>query len=170
MQRAFCFPIVRTLHTFLSGFGITVAFDCDYMLVLCKRVESMNEHEKFVVVVTFDGMALHSSPKYLEHGDRIVGFEDMHSFKGSSADAAKQALQFMVRGISTRWKEPVSHLFSGSSVNADVLKAMILLPFVADVYRVFYVRLSVYVLTILTILTILLSLLIYLVSFNCLLS
>ena len=120
MRRAFCFPIVRPLRTFLSGFGITVGFHCDYMLALCKRVESMNEHEKFVVV-TFDGIALRSSLKYLEHSDRIVGFEDMYSFKSSSA-----ALQFMVRGISTRWKQPVGHFFTSSSVNDDVLKAMTL--------------------------------------------
>jgi len=87
----FCFPTVRTLRTFLSGFSVTVGFDCrvtvgfdyDYMLALCKRVESTNEQEKFVVV-TFDGMALCTSLKYLEHDDRIVGFEDLHSFKGSS--------------------------------------------------------------------------------------
>jgi len=124
MRRAFCFPTVRTLRTFLSGFSVTVGFDCDYMLALRKRVESMNE-QKFVVV-TFDGMSLRSSLKYLEHDDRIVGFEDLNSFGGSSTDAAKQALQFMVRGISTRWKQPVGHFFTGTSVNADVLKAMVL--------------------------------------------
>ena len=89
-------PSVRTLRAFLSGFSVTVGFDCDYMLALRKRVESTNK-QKFVVV-TFDGMSLHSSLKYLEHDDRIVGFEDFNSFGGSSTDDAKQALQFMVRG------------------------------------------------------------------------
>jgi len=124
MQRVFRLPTVRTLRTFLCGFSVSVGFDCDYMSALCKRVESLNELEKFVVV-TFDGMSLRSSLKYLEHDDRIVGFEELHAFGCSSTNAAKQALQFMVRGISTRWKQPVGHFFTGTSVNADVLKAMI---------------------------------------------
>ena len=33
---------------------------------------------------------------------------------------------FMVRGISMRWKQPVGHFFTGTSVNADVLKSMII--------------------------------------------
>jgi len=33
-------------------------------------------------------------------------------------------LQFMVRGISMRWKQPVGHFFTGTSVNADVLKSI----------------------------------------------
>jgi len=119
MQHAFCFPTVRMLRTFLSGFSVTVGFDChvtvgfdyDYKLALCKRVESTNEQEKFVVV-TFDGMALCSSLKYLEHDDGIVGFEDLHSFKGSSTD-------FAVHG---EGKQPVGHFFTGTSVNADMLR------------------------------------------------
>jgi len=125
MQHAFRLPTVRTLRTFLSGFTINVGFDCDYMLALKKRVESLNASERYVVV-TFDGMSLRSSLKYLEHDDRIVGFEDLGTFGGLSAEAAKSALQFMVRGISSRWKQPVGHFFTSSSVNCDVLKSMIL--------------------------------------------
>ena len=125
MQHAFRLPTVRTLRRFLSGFSVSVGFDCDYMLALRKRAESLNELEKFVVV-TFDSMSLRSSLKYLEHDDRIVGFEDLDTFRDPSTDAAKQALQFMVRGISTRWKQPVGHFFTGTSVNANVLKSMII--------------------------------------------
>jgi len=127
MQHAFRLPTVRTLQIFLCGFSVSVGFDCDYMSALCKRVESLNDLEKFIVV-TVDGMSLRSSLKYPEHDDRIVGFEELRSFGGSSTNAAKQVLQFMVRGISTRWKQPVGHFFTGTTVNADVLKAMIVTP------------------------------------------
>jgi len=60
MQHAFRLPTVSNLRRFLSGFSVSVGFDCDYMLALRKRAESLNELEKFVVV-TFDSMSLHSS-------------------------------------------------------------------------------------------------------------
>jgi hypothetical protein len=77
------------------------------------------------VVVTFDGMSLRSSLKYLEHDDCIIGFEDMGPFSSPSSNVAKHVLQFMVRGISTRWKQPVGHFFIGNSVSASVLKRML---------------------------------------------
>ena len=61
-----------------------------------------------MVVVTFDGMSLKSNLKYVEQDDR---FEDLGSFGGGSNNVAKNALQFMVRGISTKWKQPVGHFF-----------------------------------------------------------
>jgi len=74
------------------------------------------------VVLTFDGISLRSSLKYLEHDDRIVGFEDLCEFSPSSSNVAKHALQFIVRGVSTRWKQPVGHFFTGNSVNPDTRK------------------------------------------------
>jgi len=44
--------------------------------------------------------------KRVVHDDRIVGFEDLNEFGTKSCSVAKHALQFMVRGISTRWKQP----------------------------------------------------------------
>jgi hypothetical protein len=77
------------------------------------------------VVVTFDGMSLRSWLKYLEYDDRIVGFEDTSGFCDPSSNVAKHVLQF-VRGISTRWKHPVGHFFVGNSVDASVLKKMLM--------------------------------------------
>ena len=125
MQHSFRLPTERTLRTYISGFDVTTGFDCDYMLSLQQRAESLNGAEK-CVVVTFDGMSLKSSLKYLEHDDRVVGFEDLSAFGGVSVNAAQQALQFMVRGVSSKWKQPVGHFFLGRSLSACVLKAVIL--------------------------------------------
>jgi hypothetical protein len=125
MRRTFHLPSERTLQQYISGFNVTTGFDCDYMLALRKRAESLNSKEKHVVV-TFDGMSLRSSLKYLEYDDRIVGFEDTSGFCDPSSNVAKHVLQFMVRGISTRWKQPVGHFFVGNSVDASVLKKMLM--------------------------------------------
>lgn len=55
----------------MSRFDVKVGFETDYMLALQKRAESLKDHERFVVV-TFDGMSLRSSFKYLEYGMMIV--------------------------------------------------------------------------------------------------
>jgi hypothetical protein len=70
-------------------------------------------------------MSLRSSLKYLEYDDRRVGFEDLELFGSGSADAAKNALQFMMRGVSTRWKQPVGHFFTRNFIDADTLKLML---------------------------------------------
>ena len=66
-----------------------------------------------------------ASHKYFEHDDRIVGCEDLDSFDCLSTSAVKHALQFMVRGISTKWKQPVGHFCSGNSIDSKVLKSMV---------------------------------------------
>jgi catabolite regulation protein CreA len=124
MRRTFRLPTERTLQKYISGFNVTTGFESDYMLALQKRAESLSLKERHVVV-TFDGMSLRSSLKYLEHDDRIVGFEDTCGFGKPSTDPAKHVLQFMVRGISTRWKQPVGHFFIGNSVHASVLGKML---------------------------------------------
>lgn len=125
MRRTFHLPSERTLQQFISGFNVTTGFDCDYVLALEKRAESLNMKEKHVVIIN-DCMSLRFSLKYLEHDDRIEGFEDACGFCGPSSSVAKHILQFMVRGISTRRKQPVGHFFTGNSVNATVLKEMLL--------------------------------------------
>jgi hypothetical protein len=124
MRHTFRLPSESTLKSYISGFAVTTGFDSDYMLALQKRAQSLSDNEK-CVVLTFDGMSLRSSLKYLEYDDRIVGFEDLGSFSGRSNDAAKHALQFMIRGISTKWKQPVGHFFTGNSISPKILKAML---------------------------------------------
>ena len=127
LARIFNLPGMRTLQRFISAFDVCTGFNCDYLHALQKRAESLNSKER-CVVVTFDGMSLRSALKYLEYKDRIMGFVDFGAFQSSEpsrGQVAKHALQFMVRGISTRWKQPIGHIFIGNSISPDVLKQMI---------------------------------------------
>jgi hypothetical protein len=83
MRHTFRLPSESTLKSYISGFAVTTGFDSDYMLALQKRAQSLSDNEK-CVVLTFDGMSLRSSLKYLEYDDGIVGFEDLGSFCGRS--------------------------------------------------------------------------------------
>ena len=89
------------------------------------RAESLNEQQQ-CIVVTFDSMSLHSSLKYLENDDHIVGFVDLDEFGASKGEVAKNALQFMVRGICSHRKQLAGHFFTGNAVSSNVLKGMLL--------------------------------------------
>ena len=94
------------------------------MEALKKRAESMSECEK-LCVLTFDGMALKAKLQYLVSHDKIFGFVDLADFSSESKEVAKQAVQFMIRGLSTKWKFPLGHFFGPVSVKADTLKLMV---------------------------------------------
>jgi len=125
VAQLFRLPSVRTLQRFIESFHVCTGFACDYFSALAKRAECLNEQER-CVVVTFDSMSLRSSLKYLENDDTIVGFVDLDAFGSSKGEVAKNVLQFMVRGISSHWKQPVGHFFIGNAVCPSMLKAMLL--------------------------------------------
>jgi hypothetical protein len=123
MGSTFHLPSERTLQSYIGSLNIGCGFKSDYVQALRKKVDTMLENEK-CCVLTFDGMALKSKLQYVESQDVIAGFLDLDEFGDRSAEVAKQALQYMVRGISTRWKQPLGHFFGGTVVKAETLKDM----------------------------------------------
>jgi hypothetical protein len=127
MSGSFRLPSERTLQTFIGGFNTRCGFKSDYLHALQKRTEAMQAMEKYCVL-TFDGMSLKTKLQYSEQQDKVLGFVDLDDFGDSlmvTAEGAKQALQFMVRGVSTRWKQPLGHFFGSHSVKSDILKQML---------------------------------------------
>ena len=124
MSQSFRMPGVKTLQTFIGGLHLGCGFKSQYFEALAKRVESMGDKEK-LCVLTFDGMALKSKLQYSEAHDKINGFVDLGEFGKGTSDVAKQALQFMVRGLSTKWKQPLGHFFGSYAVKAEVLQQML---------------------------------------------
>ena len=126
MSSSFRLPSERTLQSFIGGFSIGCGFKSSYIRALDERTGSMTPQEKFCVL-TFDGMALKSKLQYVESKDKITGFVDLDEFTDYAASpaVAKQALQFMVRGLSTKWKQPLGHFFTGHTVNSATLKQMV---------------------------------------------
>ena len=54
-----------------------------------------------------------------------LGFKDLGSFVEDSSNVAHNTFQFMVHGISTKYKQPVGHFFVRNSVDSAVLRPMI---------------------------------------------
>jgi hypothetical protein len=124
LQRQFCLPSAKTLHSYISLMTVMPGFNSDYVQVLRHRAQSLSELERYVILL-FDSMSLQCALKYTEHNDKINGFTDLSGFAPSSKDVAKTALQFLVRGTSTKWKHPLGHFFASHAVPPCVLQQMI---------------------------------------------
>ena len=124
MSRSFCLPSERTLQSYVGDLHVGCGFKSDYTEALKKRVESMNDFEKHCVL-TFDGMSLKAKLNYNEAIDKIRGFVDLGEYGDHKSEVSKQAIQFMVRGISTKWKQPIGHFFGPNSVSAETLEVMV---------------------------------------------
>ena len=124
MSKSFQLPSERTLRDYIGQFSVCCGFDSDYWKALEKHAESMSECERYCVL-TFDGMSLRSKLQYNESKDRVVGYVDLAEFGVATSEPAKEALQFMVRGVSTSWKQPVGHFFTGTTVKVEVLRDML---------------------------------------------
>lgn len=125
MSTSFRLPSERTLQSFVGGFNIGCGFKTEYLEALKKRTESMTAQEKYCIL-TFDGMALKSKLQYFESSDTVSGFVDLGEFGKKTSDIARQAVQFMVRGVSSRWKQPVGHFFGTHTIQVATMKEMIL--------------------------------------------
>lgn len=89
------------------------------------KVKDMTADEK-ACILCFDGMALRKHLEYSKIIDQIEGFEDSGIF-GRTNKFAKEVLVFMVRGLYSRWKLPVSYFVSGSATQTEKLRSIILL-------------------------------------------
>lgn len=57
-------------------------------------------------------MALKAGLKFQGNVDQIVGLEDFGISLGRSRRVANQALVFMVRGLTTKWKQPIAYFLT----------------------------------------------------------
>ena len=124
LSRMFCLPSTSTLRKFISVMDVHPGFDTDFVRALQCRAKSLRALDQHVILM-FDGMSLRSCLKYDNQRDTVHGFVDMRGFASPSTSVAKTAVQFLVRGICTRWKHPLGYFFAGNSVSACVLQRMI---------------------------------------------
>ena len=78
------------------------------------KVENMDPKDRCVSLI-FDEMALKSALVYNNGLDIIEGFEDLGEL-GSSHFVADHALAFMVRGLYTKWKQPLAYFLTAEQL------------------------------------------------------
>ena len=73
--------------------------------------------------LTFDEISLKSALQYNPQRDIIEGFENCGD-SGQSKYMATHALAFMVRGLATKWKQPVGYFLSAGTVTGKTLQSL----------------------------------------------
>lgn len=87
------------------------------------KVATMKEQDRLCALI-FDEMSIRNFLSYNKHGDFIEGFEDL-GVGGTSQYVANHALAFMVRGLSSKWKQCIGYFLSSGPVSGKNLQILI---------------------------------------------
>ena len=109
-QRVFTLPSVSSLLRWLSNIEVRPGFSKTVFDLLKNKVACMSAKDK-LCVVSFDEMSLRTGLTYNITEDVVEGFEDFGTL-GRTDNPAKHALVFMVRGLTSKWKQPVGYFLA----------------------------------------------------------
>jgi len=112
LSKLFILPARKTLSTLLSQIPISTGLDKSLLKVLKENVKTLKEKEKYCVVL-FDEVSLEPQLQYDDNIGCIVGFED--NGLDRTQRFADHSLVFMIKGITKKFKQPISYTFCESS-------------------------------------------------------
>ena len=107
MRTIFQLPAPTTLVTALQNLHVKPGLCTNIVNLLKVSVNKMRDIEK-VCSVVFDEISLKAGLTYNPQDDLVEGFEDFGSL-GRTRLTATHALVFMIRGISSKWKQPIAY-------------------------------------------------------------
>lgn len=76
-------------------------------------------------VLSFDEMSIKESLLYNAERDEIEGLEDFGHI-GKSRSVANHMTVFMLRGLLTKWKQPVAYYLSSGPIKSGILHSLLL--------------------------------------------
>ena len=82
----------------------------------------MDDKDKCGTLI-FDEMSLKSSLVYNHRFNKIEGFEDFGEL-GTSQFVANHALVFMVKGLLSKWKQPLAYFLTAGTVKPETLQRL----------------------------------------------
>ena len=85
--------------------------------ILKHKVDTMNAANR-TATLAIDGASISSSLRYVDHIDRIVGFEDVGR-SGCTTKISDECVVTMLRGIQGNWKQVFSYYFIRHSVKVN---------------------------------------------------
>ena len=122
LSKIFCLPSKSTLLRSLRKSNLSPGFNDKIFSALELKVSSMSENSR-QCALTFDEISLKSALQYNPQRDVIEGFEH-YGDSGQSKYMATHALAFMVRGLATKWKQPVGYFLSAGPVTGKTLQSL----------------------------------------------
>ena len=122
LSQLFILPLVRTLLRDLQKMNIKPGFSQSVLDALTLKVQAMHPTDRNVALV-FDEMSIKQSLVYNEGTDSVEGFEDFGNL-GQTRYIANHATAFMVRGLASKWKQPVGYFLSSGPIKAKILQSL----------------------------------------------
>ena len=113
---------MRTLLRDLQKMNIKPGFSGSVIDALTLKVQAMDPIDCNVALV-FDEMSIKQGLVYNEGTDSVEGFEDFGDV-GQSRYIANHAIAFMVRGLASKWKQPVGYFLSSGPIKATILRSL----------------------------------------------
>lgn len=125
LRKIFALPSKSTLTQALQCVDIYPGCSVKFMEAFKLKVNSMNPEDRKCVLI-FDEMSIKSAVKYDKRRDCIEGLEDLGPVLGNTKYVGDHALVFMVRGLRSKWKQPLGYFITSSTVKAQTLKMLLL--------------------------------------------
>ncbi|KAL4135438.1 hypothetical protein QTP88_007047 [Uroleucon formosanum] len=113
-------PGVSTIRRLISSYKYKPGLNANILKQLTLKFGSMSDEEKYCTLV-FDEMKIKKFLEYSKYLDVVEGYEDLGTKRCSNA----LAMVFLIRGMYSSWKMPVSYFFSATSMKATTLSKLI---------------------------------------------
>lgn len=122
LRRMLVLPSRKTLLIILNKVPFRCGVDKKVTSFLKESVSKMNDADRHCVLM-FDEMSLKEHVQYCPREDKVIGLVDNGNSR--SGDLANYAVVFMVRGLRTKWKQPVACYFTRGGMKGKELKDVI---------------------------------------------
>ena len=123
LQKRFVLPSPRSLRRKLQHIQLHTGFHPAILSSLQEQFAESSPHEK-LVVLSFDEMSIKPRLVYNSTDDKVEGFEDVGAM-GRTERVANQALVYMVRGLTKKWKLPIGYFLNAGPAPARVMKPLL---------------------------------------------
>ena len=123
LSHIFILPSECTLIRDLRKMNMKPGFNESVLKALTVKAKAMDDRDCNVALV-FDEMTIKHGLVYNAGTDTIEGFEDFGDI-GQTRYVANHAIAFMVRGLASKWKQPIGYFLSSGPIKSTVLQSLI---------------------------------------------
>jgi len=124
VKKIFALPSISTLRRAVSKVRVYPGFNKKILEALKSKVEGMPAGSELCALV-FDEMTIKETVVYNAERDEIEGLED-YGMLGKTHFVANHATVFMLRGLLSKWKQPIGYFLSSGPIDSRRLHTLLL--------------------------------------------
>ncbi|XP_052746967.1 uncharacterized protein LOC112045515 [Bicyclus anynana] len=122
LQKIFNLPTKRTLNRLAENITFDVGINDNIFKILKNKAQKWTTKKKLCSIL-FDEVALTPHLTYVESQDEIRGFKDLGNNR--EFKFCDHALVFMLRGVCSKWRQPISFYFcEGTTAAVTVVQIL----------------------------------------------